>query len=87
MAINENVLTKEQVDIILDNQRAQGGFFEDIAVKLGFLNKDEFEIRLEVHNRERFLIGEKLVLFGAISKADMEEELKQFHDRVAVEKK
>ena len=68
MAINENVLTREQVDVIMDNQRSQGGFFGDIAVKLGFLHKDEVELRLEIHNREKFLIGEKLVFFGAISR-------------------
>ncbi len=79
MAISENVLNKEQVSAILELQKAQGGFFGDIAVKLGFLKKGELEKRLEIH-RERFLIGEKLVAYGAISKEDMEEEFKHFHD-------
>ena len=77
MAINENVLNKEQVSAILELQKTQGGFFGDIAVKLGFLKKGELEKRLEIH-RERFLIGEKLVSYGAISKEEMEEELKHF---------
>ncbi|MHC4269384.1 MAG: hypothetical protein ACYSWS_06295 [Planctomycetota bacterium] len=79
MAINENVLNKEQVNAILDIQRVQGGSFGDIAVKLGFLKKGELEEHLLIHS-ERFLIGEKLVSYGAISKEDMEEELKQYHD-------
>jgi len=79
MAINGNVLTKEQVTAIMDIQRVQGGFFGDIAVKQGFLKKGELEDCLMIH-RERFLIGQKLVSYGAISKEDMEEELKQFHD-------
>ncbi len=80
MAINANVLTKEQVTAIMDIQRTQGGFFGDIAVKLGFLKKDEVENRLGIRDRKRYLIGEKLVYCGAISKEDMEVELKQFHD-------
>ncbi len=80
MAINGNVLTKEQVNAIIDLQRKQGGFFGDIAVKLGFLKEGEVENRLGIHDRKRYLIGEKLVHFGAISKEDMEAELKQFQD-------
>jgi len=84
MAINANVLNKEQVSTIMDHQRKQDGIFgdigdiADIAVKLGFLNKDDVEKRLGIHHRECFLIGKKLVSYGAISKEDMEEELKQF---------
>ena len=80
MAINGDVLTKEQVTAIMDIQRNQGGFFGDIAVKLGYLKKGEVENRLGIHDRKRYLIGEKLVHFGAISKEDMEVELKQFKD-------
>jgi hypothetical protein len=64
----------------------QGGFFGNIAVKLGFLNKDEVRNRLEIHHKESFLIGQKLVSYGAISKEDMEEELKQFHDWITSRK-
>ncbi len=79
-AINTNILTKEQVSSIMDIQREQGGFFGDIAVKLEFLIEGEVEKCLGIHDRKRYLIGEKLVSFGAISKEDMEGELKQFHD-------
>ena len=80
MAISGEVLTKEQVTAIMDLQRKHGGFFGDIAVKLGFLNKGEIENRLGIHDRKRYLIGEKLVYYGAISKEDMEVELKLFQD-------
>jgi hypothetical protein len=80
IAINAEVLTKEQVTAIMDIQMTQGGFFGDIAVKLGFLNKGEIENRLGIHDRKRYLIGEKLVYYGAISKEEMEVELKQFQD-------
>ncbi len=80
MAINADVLTKEQVTAIMDLQRKQGGFFGDIAAKLGFLNKGDVEKRLGIHDRKRYLIGEKLVYYGAISKEDMEAELKQYQD-------
>ncbi len=79
-AMNANILTKEQVSAIMDIQGKQGGYFGDIAVKLGFSYQGEIEKRLGIQDRTRYLIGEKLVSCGAISKEDMEEELKQFHD-------
>ena len=85
-SINANVLNKEQVSAILDHHRVQGGFFGDIAVKLGFLNKDDFDNRLEIRNRENFLIGKILVSHGTISEEDMEQEWKQFlHRRTSLE--
>ncbi len=80
MAINGDILTKEQVAAIMDFQRKQGGFFGDIAVELGFLKEGEVENRLGIHDRKRYLIGEKLVHFGVISKDDMEEELRLFEE-------
>ncbi len=85
MAINQNVLNKEQVSDILELQKKQGGFFGDIAVNLGFLKKGELEKRLEIH-RERFLIGEKLVSYGAISKEDLEEEFEHFRNWITSQK-
>ena len=85
MAVNQNVLNKEQVRDILELQKKQGGFFGDIAVNLGFLKKGELEKRLEIH-KERFLIGEKLVSYGAIGKEEMEEEFKHFCDWITSQK-
>ncbi len=77
-AISANFLNEEQVTAIMDDQRAQGGYFWDIAAKLGYLNKDAAEKVLGMIKRDNFLIGEKLVSYGAISKEDLDDEWKQY---------
>ncbi len=77
-AISANFLNEEQVTAIIDEQRAQGGFFWDIAAKLGYLNKNDVEKVLGMVKRDNFLIGEKLVSYGAISKENMEDEWEQY---------
>jgi hypothetical protein len=47
---------------------------------LGFINKENIETLLILQKEKRNLLGEILVLYGAISKADLEEELRQFHE-------
>ncbi len=79
-AISVGILSKDQVDAVMAFQREEGGFFGDIVVRLGFLNEGEIENRLGIIDRKRYLIGEKLVFYRAISREDMEAELKRFQD-------
>jgi hypothetical protein len=47
---------------------------------LGFVNKNDIDRLLILQKENRDLLGEILVLHGAISKMDMEEELRQFYE-------
>jgi hypothetical protein len=68
------------VSTILDNQRENGGLFGEIAIELGFVNRNDIDRLLILQKENRDLLGEILVLHGAISKMDMEEELRQFYE-------
>ena len=54
--------------------------FGEIAIELGFINKIDIDRLLILQNENRDLLGEILVLYGTISKMDIEEELRQFHE-------
>ncbi|MEK6767297.1 MAG: hypothetical protein AABY49_13880 [Planctomycetota bacterium] len=81
LAIRENALNNEQLSTILDYQREKGGgLFGKIAIDLGFLSKKVVDKLLILQKKKHNLIGEILVLYGAIGKEEMEEELRQFHE-------
>ena len=83
LAVQEKYLSGRQLCDILDYQRvAGGGLFGEIAIELGFLNKDDVNVLLKMQNEKHIRIGEVLVLFGAISRENMESELKCFHELV-----
>jgi hypothetical protein len=65
---------------VLDYQRFNGKrLFGEIAIELGFLSKDDVGTLLDMQKEKHIQIGEVLVLFGAVSREDMEEALKEFH--------
>ena len=80
LAIQEEYLTNLQLCDVLDYQRLAGGLFGEIAIELGFLTKDGVDDLLDKHSKNHIRIGEVLTLFGAISREDMEYELKCFHE-------
>ena len=80
LAVRENLLNNKQLNTILDHQRVSGALFGDIAVELKFINEKGINRLLLLQNEKHNLLGEILVLYGVISKNDMEEELKRFHE-------
>ncbi len=82
LAVRENLLNNKQLSAILDNQREKrerGGLFGEIAIELGFLTRDDIDKLLILQKESRNFLGEILILCGAISKNDLEDELRQFH--------
>ena len=63
----------------MDSQRERGGLFGEIAIELGYLNEDDVDALLDMQGEKHIKIGEVLVLFGAISREDMESRLQTFH--------
>ena len=80
LALQEEYLTSLQLCDVLDYQRLAGGLFGEIAIELGFLTKDGVDDLLDKQSKNHIRIGEVLTLFGAISREDMEYELKCFHE-------
>ncbi|MHC4139407.1 MAG: hypothetical protein ACYSR1_06085 [Planctomycetota bacterium] len=54
--------------------------FGEYLIKKGRIEESELENALKLQKENRDLLGEILVLHGAISKMDMEEELRQFYE-------
>jgi hypothetical protein len=80
LAVQEKFLDNSQLCNVLDYQRFNGKrLFGEIAIELGFLSKDDVGTLLDVQKEKHVRIGEVLVLFGAVSREDMEETLKEFH--------
>jgi two-component system cell cycle response regulator len=82
LAVQEKYLDSRQLSVILDYQRLECGLFGEIAIELGFLCNDNVDALLEMQKEKHIRIGEVLVLFGAVSREEMEEELKKFHKLV-----
>lgn len=81
LAVQEKFLDNSQLCAVLDYQRLIGkGLFGEIAIELGFLSKDDVDVLLDMQERKHIRIGEVLVLFGAVTREDMEEALKEFHN-------
>lgn len=79
LAVQEKFLDESQLCAVLDYQRLKGkGFFGEIAIELGFLSKDDVDTLLDMQEVKHIRIGEVLVLFGAVTRKDMEEALKEF---------
>ena len=80
LAIQEEYLTSQQLCDVLDYQRLAGGLFGEIAIALGFMTSECVDDLLNKQSENHIRIGEVLTLFGAISREDMEYELKCFHE-------
>ncbi len=83
MALRENFLNKKQLGTILKYQRMNGGLFGEIAVALEYIRQNDIKKLLILQKKKRSLSRDILVLNGAISRDDMEEELKIFHETEA----
>ena len=78
LAVQEKYLNERQLCDIKGYQRERGGLFGEIAIKLGLLKDDCVNTLLEIQKRKNVRIGDLLVMFGAISREDMESQLQYF---------
>jgi hypothetical protein len=80
LAVQEKFIDSSQLCTVLDYQRhRRKEIFGEVAIELGFLSKDDVDTLLDMQEKSHIQIGEVLVLFGALTREDMEEELKEFH--------
>ncbi len=73
LAIRESLLTNKHLSTILDHQRVSCGCIGEIAVELKLLHKNDIDRLPLLQKGTHNLLGDILVLYGAISKCDMEE--------------
>ena len=84
LAIDNGFLTEQQLSAILDHQReiADAGLFGEIAINMKLLSKEQVNKLLIKQREYDKIIGQILVLSGALSNNEKEEELKQFYNMV-----
>ncbi len=85
LAIDDGLLTEQQLNTILDHQRevADVGLFGEIAINMKLLSKEQVNELLKKQKEYDKIIGQILVLSGALSTNEKEEELKQFYNMVS----
>ena len=79
-ALLQEVLTLEQVREIREAQRSEGLLFADAAKKLEVLDEPGLEALREEAKVHSLPLGRVLVLLGAISDDELEEQVEAFHD-------
>ena len=80
LAVEDGLLTEQQLSVILDRQREveAAGLFGEIAINMKLLSKEQVSKLLEKQKEYDKIIGQILVLSGALSKDEKEKELKLF---------
>lgn len=77
-AITSGYLKYEEISMIMDCMRGTGLKFEEAALNLKLLNAEQIKKIFNDKKMRQHLIGEILVMCGAISKTEMERELRSF---------
>ncbi|GAX59301.1 hypothetical protein SCALIN_C01_0232 [Candidatus Scalindua japonica] len=85
LAIKNSLLTEQQLSIILERQReiSDAGLFGEIAINMNLLSKEQVNVLLDKQKEYDRIIGQILVLSGAISNSEKEKELKLFYKSVS----
>ncbi|MBC8550468.1 MAG: hypothetical protein H8D23_12555 [Candidatus Brocadiales bacterium] len=85
LAIKDCLLTEQQLSIILERQMeiADAGLFGEIAINMKLLSKEQVNQLLEKQKEYDKIIGQILVLSGALSKNEKEEEFRLFYKKAA----
>ena len=80
LAVEDGLLTEQQLSAIMDRQRAveDAGLFGEIAINMKLLSKEQVSSLLEKQKEYDHIIGQILVLSGALSKNEKEKELELF---------
>ncbi len=85
LAVEDGLLTEQQLSTIMDHQREveDAGLFGEIAINMKFLSKEQVSSLLEKQKEYDHIIGQILVLSGALSKDEKEKELELFYKMLA----
>ncbi len=84
LAVEDGLLTEQQLSAILDRQREaeDTGLFGEIAVNMNLLSKEQVNQLLDKQKEYDKIIGQILVLSGAISRNEKEKELDLFYKTI-----
>jgi len=84
LAVEDGLLTEGQLSAIMDRQRAveDAGLFGEIAINMQLLSIEQVNALLNKQKEYDNILGQILVLSGALSKSKKEEELKLFHKKL-----
>ena len=84
LAVEDGLLTEQQLSTIMDRQRAveDAGLFGEIAINMQLLSIEQVNALLNKQKEYDNILGQILVLSGALSKSKKEEELKLFHKKL-----
>jgi len=87
LAVEDGLLTEQQLGTIMDRQRAveDAGLFGEIAINMQLLSIEQVNSLLNKQKEYDSILGQILVLSGALSKGKKEEELKLFHKKLEEE--
>lgn len=72
LLIEKKVITKEQLQEVLDYQKQYGGRIGNICVSMGFVTESELENILNSHKRKRGKIGDILLEKGLVTKEQID---------------
>lgn len=78
LAINEGLMTAEQVEHVNVTQQTVDKLFGDLAVDLGYLKASEVEDLLHKQPTDYLLLGQTLVNMGALTNADFETAINEY---------
>ena len=88
LAVEDGLLSEQQLSAIMDRQRAveDAGLFGEIAINMQLLSIEKVNSLLNKQKEYDNILGQILVLSGALSKSKKEEELKRFHKQLEEDK-
>ena len=84
LAVEDGLLSEQQLSTIMDRQRAveEAGLFGEIAINMQLLSIEQVNSLLNKQKEYDNILGQILVLSGALSKSKKEEELELFHKKL-----
>ena len=78
LAINEGLMTSEQVELINVTQQTVDMRFGDLCVHMGFLKDEDVDMLLHKQPTDYLLLGQTLVNMGALTNADFEKAINDY---------
>jgi hypothetical protein len=78
VAVLENMLTVDELRTLLAHQRTTGLFFQEAVTRLGLLDQAQLALLEERRRSYTLLLGEALVVRGALTDLDLEDALRSF---------
>ncbi len=83
-AIDEGLMTAEQVEEVHELQHTVDKRFGDIAVEKGFLTEEQVRLLLSKQKNANLVLGQALIDFGFITNKQFEEALKDYKRRFSL---